>query len=149
MMLGPARVDGVRPLRPRVKLALATEILATYGRMRWRLRREGLPAALAAARREAGSGPGPAPGGDRTRSAAVTGIRLGRSVSRTLAPMPADSRCLMRSLVLTAVLARRGIDAELVIGVRPGARLEAHAWVEHAGTPLLPGGADYGVLLRA
>jgi hypothetical protein len=55
--------------------------------------------------------------------------------------MPADSRCLMRSLVLTRLLARRGIESRLVISVRPGERFAAHAWVEHDGVALLPADA--------
>jgi hypothetical protein len=38
------------------------------------------------------------------------------------------------------LLARRGVAATLVIGVRPGAEFAAHAWVEREGRPLLPGG---------
>jgi hypothetical protein len=48
------------------------------------------------------------------------------------------ARCLGRSLVLWFLLRRRGIDAELVIGVdipRDG-ELPAHAWVEVAGEPV-------------
>ena len=66
--------------------------------------------------------------------------RLGRVVGRTLRVMPTDSRCLIRSLVLTRVLARRGIPSRLVIGVRTRSGFEAHAWVEHDGTPILPPG---------
>lgn len=66
------------------------------------------------------------------------GRRLGQPVRRTLDPLPWDSRCLMRSLVLLRMLARRGVVCRLVIGVRPGETLEAHAWVEHDGHPLLP-----------
>jgi hypothetical protein len=46
----------------------------------------------------------------------------------------------MRSLVLMALLDRRDIGSSLVIGVRPGERFGAHAWVELAGRPLLPRG---------
>jgi len=66
------------------------------------------------------------------------GRRLGQPVRRTLDPLPWDSRCLMRSLVLLRMLARRGVVCRLVIGVRPGETLEAHAWIEHDGHPLLP-----------
>ena len=69
---------------------------------------------------------------------------------RTLEHVPLDSRCLMRSLVLLRVLAARGVDGSLVIAVRPEAseRLDAHAWVEVAGEPLLrPGGAEHGRLV--
>jgi hypothetical protein len=67
-------------------------------------------------------------------------LRLGRAVVRTLAVLPADSRCLMRSLVLTGMLARRGSPGALVIGVKPGEVFGAHAWVELDGRPLLSAG---------
>jgi hypothetical protein len=80
---------------------------------------------------------------------AVQGRRLGYAVVRTLRLLPTDSRCLMRSLVLTRLLARRGIAGTLVIGVRTGERFEAHAWVEHSGTPLLdPGDATFRRLVE-
>lgn len=59
---------------------------------------------------------------------------------RTLTVLPADSRCLMRSLVLTGLLARRGISSSLIIGVRLEPEFAAHAWVEYGGEPLLPPG---------
>ena len=50
----------------------------------------------------------------------------------------------MRSLVLTAVLERRGIASRFVIGVRgAGDDFLAHAWVEYDGLPLLPAGDDF------
>lgn len=63
---------------------------------------------------------------------------LGRAVARVLAYAPRRSRCLVQSLVLTRMLARRGIESSLVIGVAPGEQFAAHAWVEMAGIPLLP-----------
>jgi hypothetical protein len=57
---------------------------------------------------------------------------------RVLERLPSDSRCLTRSLVVTRVLARRGIGASLVIGVAPAPNFAAHAWVELDGVPLLP-----------
>jgi hypothetical protein len=46
---------------------------------------------------------------------------------------PAPS-CLTRSLVLCRMLVRRGVGAELVLGVQTrDGRLTAHAWVEHDG----------------
>ena len=38
--------------------------------------------------------------------------------------------------MLTAMLSRRGIASRLVVGVRPGAKFAAHAWVEQGGAPL-------------
>ena len=66
------------------------------------------------------------------------GRRLAHPVGRTLEPLPGDSRCLTRSLVLMAMLARRGIFTDLVIGVRTGEKFEAHAWIEHRGRILMP-----------
>jgi hypothetical protein len=43
----------------------------------------------------------------------------------------------MRSLVLTGLLARRGIESKLIVAVRPGSDFAAHAWVELDGRPLL------------
>jgi len=65
---------------------------------------------------------------------------LSRAVTRTLALLPGDTRCLMQALVLTGLLARRGIPAKLVIGARTTPRFFAHAWVEHAGQPVLAAG---------
>ncbi|MEX0815874.1 MAG: lasso peptide biosynthesis B2 protein [Gaiellales bacterium] len=125
------------------KLALAREILVTYPRVRWWLRHKELPAVIAALR--AGDRPAEQPNGDQI----LMGIRLGRVVRRTLGVLPADSRCLVRSLVLTSLLAQRGIDSKLVIGVKAEHSFEAHAWVECAGVPLLPPGEeDYGRLVE-
>ncbi len=52
---------------------------------------------------------------------------------KTLRPLPFDSRCLARSLVLVSVLSRRGIDSVLVIGVAVEPKFTAHAWVESGG----------------
>ena len=128
------------PLPAGAKAALAAEIVATYARVRWTLRREPLPAVVATLR----SRPSAAPGDDGIR----TGRRLGHAVARTLSVVPADSRCLMQSLVLTRLLARRGIDSQLVIGVRPGERFAAHAWIEHGDVALLPAGTSFEQLVK-
>jgi hypothetical protein len=122
-----------RGLSFREKLSLAAEIVRTYVRARRLLRSSELPVAVAALRE------GPEPGGT-DGDQLLTGLRLGRIVGKTLGALPADSRCLVRSLVLTALLARRGIAATLIIGVRSEPKFEAHAWVECAGTPLLSAG---------
>jgi hypothetical protein len=45
--------------------------------------------------------------------------------------------CLERSLVLVWLLRKKGLQGDLHIGVRPGeGGVEAHAWVEYAGTVL-------------
>ena len=125
-----------RPLSPGARLALAWEIVVAYGVASWALRRRGLRDALTALRSKA-PGDEPAEGGHPL----AVGRRLGRAVRRTLGVLPADSRCLMSSLVLTRLLARRGIESELVISVRPGEKFAAHAWVEHDDEALLPAGA--------
>jgi hypothetical protein len=51
---------------------------------------------------------------------------------------PFRTTCLPRSLALRCLLQRRGIESELRIGVRKSAdALEAHAWIEHRGEPLI------------
>jgi hypothetical protein len=70
----------------------------------------------------------------------LVALRLGRVVGRTLKLLPTDSRCLIQSLVLTRMLAKRSIASTLVIGVRKDPAFEAHAWVEHEGQPVLPPG---------
>jgi hypothetical protein len=122
-----------RPLPPGARLALTWEIVSAYGVAHWSLRRRGLRDALARLRAQDASD-----GGTEAAHALAVGRRLGRAVRRTLGVLPADSRCLMSSLVLTRLLARRGIDSQLVISVRPGERFAAHAWLEHDGAPLLP-----------
>jgi len=64
--------------------------------------------------------------------------RVARDVERAgreYSLYPVD--CLVRSLVVVFLLRRRGIAAELRLGVRTlTGRFEAHAWVEHLGVPL-------------
>ena len=65
--------------------------------------------------------------------------RLARATRRVVPLVPGDSRCLVQSLTLAALLARRGVHGTVVIGVQPGGDvLDAHAWVEVDGRPLLP-----------
>jgi len=46
--------------------------------------------------------------------------------------------CLRRSLVLQNELHRQGVETQLQFGVRrAGEALEAHAWIEHGGFPVL------------
>lgn len=123
---------------------LVSEILSAYCRVRLELLRERFPDALAAVRDSEG-------GARQPPDSAVTYLRaarLARAVQRTLRLLPTDARCLMQSLVLSALLARRGIVTKLVIAVKPGEQFEAHAWVEYDGHALLPGsqGGVYQVL---
>ncbi|MGZ8693054.1 MAG: lasso peptide biosynthesis B2 protein [Gaiellaceae bacterium] len=116
------------------KVGIALEIALIYPRVRWLLLRRGLRGAVASLRGEdlvdASAASDPAQ--------QVAAQRLGDVVRRVLEPFPFDSRCLMRSLVLTAMLARRGIFASVVVGVRTEPAFEAHAWVESGGVALLP-----------
>jgi len=125
------------------KARLGVEIIGAYVQARWLLRRRELPAVLRVLRRSQ------LKAGRPLAVPAADGARLGAAVVRVLEPIPADTRCLMRSLVLTKLLAQRGGDAALVIAVRPGEEdsLAAHAWVELDGRPLLPpAGSDHGRL---
>jgi Transglutaminase-like superfamily len=115
------------------KTQLAREIVGLYLTTRRLLRRHKLPEVVAELR----GGPPPSPEeAVGSEAALATARRLERIVRRTLRPLPADSRCLVRSVVLAALLARRGIFSSLVIGVHLSPSFEAHAWVEVNGTPV-------------
>jgi hypothetical protein len=119
----------VQRLGRRAKLFLALEIVSAYLQVR-RLRGAPLPAVLRTLRSE-----NPL---DSEPTTVEDALRLGRAVRRTLALLPADTRCLTQSLVLTKLLSRRGLASELVIGVDHGETFAAHAWVERDRVPLLP-----------
>jgi hypothetical protein len=73
----------------------------------------------------------------RTRTDLPAAQSLARVVhgAAPWSPLPAD--CLPRALVLCRMLERRGLDAELRLGVgKPDGEFAAHAWVEHGGTAL-------------
>ena len=124
------------------KLALAGEIVLTYARARWLLWRRDLPGTLEALRSRNGRSSDDA-------DAVAAALGLARPVVRTLSVLPTDSRCLMRSLVLSGLLWRRGIASALVIGVEPGERFGAHAWVEVGGRPVLePGTGQFSRLVE-
>jgi len=114
------------------KARLAIEVLLAYVRVRWSFAGREIEDAVVRIRTSRPV----RPPSQAARDDEVVGQRLGYAVRRTLHPLPTDSRCLMSSLTLTALLARRGIDSSLVIGVRPGPSFEAHAWVERDGVPL-------------
>jgi hypothetical protein len=126
-----------------VKVRLVAEILSVYVRAGRSLRRAGLAPAVVALRTQHAD---PAVSPEEQRRIA---LRLAHAVARTLAPLPGDTRCLMRSLVLSTLLSRRGLESTLVIGARTGPDFAAHAWVELSGRPVLPdGGEMYGRLLE-
>ena len=107
---------------------LALEVLCTYLRAWVLLRRRPLAEALDALRTA------------RPAARAADPRRLARAVQRTLEVLPGDSRCLVRSATLSGLLAHRGIEHVVVLGVRTGERFAAHAWVEVAGVAVLPDG---------
>jgi hypothetical protein len=127
------------------RVRLVFEILASYRETRDVLRRMGIEPAVQTLR------DGRPEDGERgsEREMLAEAWRLGRAVERTLRLTPGDTRCLTRSLVLTRLLARRGIPATLVIGACAEPSFRAHAWVEQAGHPVLSVGDDpFGRLLE-
>lgn len=127
------RVRGTRSRRE--KTALAAEIMWTYVRVQRAQKRTDVRGVIRTVRddmfqRRAGElSPDLAAG-------------LGRAVQRTLTALPVDDRCLMQSLVLASMIARRGATATVVIGVQPGDEFGAHAWVELDGHAVLPSGTN-------
>jgi len=119
------------------RVRLVGEIVAVYVHARRLLARNDLPGAMAVLR--SGTTPASLPLGRQH----LIGSRLAWIVSRVLTLLPTDSRCLIRSLTLTALLARRGIPTTVVIGVRTEPEFAAHAWVEHDGEALLPIGDGF------
>ena len=137
-------MERVRPRSPMERVRLAAEIVAAYLRAHRELRRAPIQSVVATLRSET-SPPPPHPEPHALEEAR----RLGWIVARTLRLMPGDTRCLARSLVLTRLLARRGIPAKLVIGARGGPGFMAHAWVECNGQPVLsPGDGSFGQLVE-
>ena len=121
---------------PASRVKLAVEILLAYVRVRWIMRANEAPQAVAKLRAYARRHP--LVGDDRDLEI-VAGWRLARAGMRTLGPLPTDSRCLMRSLTLLTIMERRGLSPTLVIAVKTEP-FAAHAWIELNGTALLPAG---------
>ena len=121
------------------RIRVATEIVAAYCAARWWLLRLTFPEAVAAARDVTPRTPLQL----SDLESRTIGIRLGNAVQKTLRVLPVDSRCLVTALVLTRMLARRGIDSSFVLGVRAKPRFAAHAWVERSGVALLPTAAEF------
>jgi len=127
--------------RLRRRASLAVEILVTFVSVRVTMREPDIRRTLERLRE---GGDAPATAGDLQ-----VAFHLAHAVNRILAPVPRRSRCLVQSLVLTKMLARRGISSSLVIAVAPGPQLEAHAWVESGHVPLLrPATPEQGQLVR-
>ena len=131
------------PLGPVARMLLVAEVVAAYAQARHKLRRYPIEPVVAALRSDA---PPPI---ERGPQAFADARRLGWIVGRTLKLVPGDTRCLARSLVLTRLLARRGISAKLVIGARADPEFLAHAWVECEGKPVLsPGDGSFARLVE-
>lgn len=141
----PRRLPHGRQLAGTERVSLALEILAAWACARLSLRGAPIDSAVAALRAGGSAGSSAEATTERLEEAR----RLGRAVGRTLRFVPGDTRCLVRSLVLTRLLARRGIPAKLVIGARAQPEFLGHAWVEHEGQPVLaPGDESFGRLVE-
>ena len=72
---------------------------------------------------------------------AAQALQTARIVAAAARYGPYSANCLPTSLVLRCLLLRQGIQADLRVGVRKDGcgKLDAHAWVEHAGQPLIDG----------
>lgn len=125
---------GAHLSRTRVPLSLrarlVAEILVTYARVRWLMATADIVTVVDTLRDGE-------PDSVRGEDAYRLGVRLARPIVRTLRPLPVDSRCLMRSLVLLRMMARRDVRCRLVIGTKTAGAFAAHAWIEHDGRPVL------------
>jgi hypothetical protein len=131
------------PLKPGARALLVAEVLAAYVQARRELRRTSIERVIAKLRSTSPPTVVEAP------QALEEARRLGWIVGKTLTLVPGDTRCLARSLVLTRLLARRGIPAKLVIGARAEPEFLAHAWVECDGRPVLsPGDGSFARLVE-
>jgi hypothetical protein len=128
-------------------VALASEILVVYARVRLRMRRGDIRDVVASIRSRSASGPARCEAG--SAEVWLTASRLANAVVKALRVLRTDARCLSQSLVLLWLLARRGIPSTLVVGVHTSPEFEAHAWIEHAGKALLsPGSFSDGRLVE-
>jgi Transglutaminase-like superfamily len=129
------------------KVALASEILIVYARVRLHMRRGDIREVVASIRARPTSGA--VAFHAESAETWLASARLANAVLRTLRVLRTDARCLSQSLVLLWLLSRRGIPTTLVVGVHTSPEFEAHAWIEHAGRPLLsPGSFSDGRLVE-
>lgn len=70
---------------------------------------------------------------DEQRSTVRRALRIGRIVTRVAGLLPWHPTCLRQSMAARTLLARRGIDATLHLGVADVATMDAHAWVTVEG----------------
>jgi hypothetical protein len=131
-----------RPEHPIRAVTNALEILLAYADVRRRLRRDPIDGVVDALRRR----PGPELA---ARTPALSEAqRLAVAVESVVSRLPFESRCLVRSLVLTRMLARRGYRTEFVLSAYTGEEFGAHAWVEWHSVPLLEPGTQQVELFR-
>lgn len=135
-----------RPLPLWARGSLAIEVLAAYLAVRCKVSRVELPSLVDALR--SGQPSGADDGAQDDALQRDLAFRLGYAVQSLLGRAPGDGPCLVRSLVLTKLLARRRISARLVIGVRSEPSFSAHAWVEHRGQAVLPTDAEHRRLVE-
>ena len=133
-MSGVATPQDLDRLSPQAKLRLTLEVIGTYLRVRWLMRRDDAEAAVRSLRSHADGSPVEF---DAEGKGVVVAWRLARATRRILFNLPGDSRCLFRSLTLMSMLERRGVSQRLVIAVRPRP-FAAHAWIEVEGQAVLP-----------
>jgi hypothetical protein len=118
------------------KALIAGEVLVAYARARRYMKRGDIRATVESIRgRLLSSSAAAVPDSDE---AWRVSLRLAMAARRTLRVLPCDSRCLAQSLVVCQLLTARAIPCTLVIGARTDPEFAAHAWVEHAGRPVLP-----------
>lgn len=74
------------------------------------------------------------------RQADVTGLALAEARARGIAMianrLPSRPLCLPRALLLSGLLRRRRMRAELCLGARTAGAFDAHAWIEIDGQPV-------------
>jgi hypothetical protein len=131
--MSPVTLEHDHRLGPLDRGRLAIEVLVAYGRARRLLLSRTAPETVAELRRYGRRHPVSAiPGGE-----VFVGWRLAHAVTRTLRPLPSDTRCLSTSLTLLTLMERRDLHPTLIISAQPHP-FNAHAWIELDGRPLLP-----------
>jgi hypothetical protein len=79
----------------------------------------------------------PATSSRQSRTDLPAALSLARIVHGAAIWSPLRANCLPTALILCRLLGRRGLEAELRLGVgKPEGEFAAHAWVEHAGVAL-------------
>jgi hypothetical protein len=121
-------MSGAERLGVAAKVRLASAVLWCYAVVQVGLRRRPLPQLV----QRLGE-----PG--KPRQTTLAPRRLGAIVHRVLRVWPLRARCLVAALVLYRLLERRGIEAELVLGLPAEAEdHSAHAWIEVDGVDVGP-----------